>query len=414
MASTAWENAAIAHGILFKRLTNDAISLHYKVPFVNLNHIKNLTSDFGMMQFSKINQPDIATGYTLDDNARAMIALCKHYESTGEIDDIKYITIYFNFIKYCLQSKGYFFNYVDEHKQFTDQNSTVDLADSNGRAIWALGYLISISSLLPDKLAADAASTMQAALLNVKNIHSARAMSFIIKGLYYRNLKTDSFDNTLLIEHFADRLVQIYRHESEVNWLWFESYLTYGNSLLPEAMLCAWLATNKAIYKEAAKSSFDFLLTKIFRENMIRVISNKGWFNKGDIVTPENKGGEQPIDLAYTILALYKFYDVFKDETYLEKMEIAFSWFLGNNHLHRVIYNPCTGGCYDGFEESYVNLNQGAESTVSYLMARLTIEKSVKSEKKLYRQHQETKEINMQNQVYKTPCFTFTNSSAED
>jgi len=85
--------------------------------------------------------------------------------------------------------------------------------------------------------------------------------------------------------------------------------------------------------------------------------------------------GEQPIDVAYTVMTLSKFYDILTNKEYLEKMEIAFSWFLGNNRLHQIVYNPCTGGCYDGLEETHVNLNQGAESTISYLMARLTIEK---------------------------------------
>ena len=85
--------------------------------------------------------------------------------------------------------------------------------------------------------------------------------------------------------------------------------------------------------------------------------------------------GEQPIDVAYTILALDTFYKVYKNEDYLKKMKTAFDWFLGQNHLHQIIYNPCTGGCYDGLEENNVNLNQGAESTVSYLMARLTLDK---------------------------------------
>ena len=58
-------------------------------------------------------------------------------------------------------------------------------------------------------------------------------------------------------------------------------------------------------------------------------------------------------------------------------MEDAFDWFLGKNHLNHIVYNPCTGGCYDGLEETQVNLNQGAESTVSYLMSRLTVEKYV-------------------------------------
>ena len=72
-------------------------------------------------------------------------------------------------------------------------------------------------------------------------------------------------------------------------------------------------------------------------------------------------------------MTLSKFYDVFHDEDFFLKMETAFNWFLGNNHLHQIIYNPITGGCYDGLEEANVNLNQGAESTVSYLMARLTM-----------------------------------------
>jgi hypothetical protein len=86
--------------------------------------------------------------------------------------------------------------------------------------------------------------------------------------------------------------------------------------------------------------------------------------------------GEQPIDVAYTIMTLSKFYEVFNDKEYKLKMETAFNWFLGNNRLHQIIFNPCTGGCYDGLEETHVNLNQGAESTVSYLMARLTVEKN--------------------------------------
>jgi hypothetical protein len=137
-------------------------------------------------------------------------------------------------------------------------------------------------------------------------------------------------------------------------------------------MLCAWLGTGEPVYKEIARTSFDFLLSKIFAMNSIKVISNKSWLYKGEIA-PITIGGEQPIDVAYTILALKKFHDVFKDEDYRKKMETAFNWFLGDNHLHQIIYNPCTGGCYDGLEENYVNLNQGAESTISYLLARLTV-----------------------------------------
>lgn len=374
MASTAWENSAIAHARLFEKNSKNQIELDYTLPSVNLDHIKKMTTGFGMIQFSKINQPDIESGYTLDDNARALIAMCQHFELTKDEEDLKYITIYFNFIKHCLQTEGYFLNYVNEQKQFTEQNSSANLADSNGRAIWALGYLISLGDLLPVELSSSAESIMQKALRNVNKIHSTRAMAFIIKGLYYRTLKNESVADRLLIIQLANRLVQMYRHEADKDWCWFESYLTYANSILPEALLCAWLATGEILYKEIAKSSFDFLLSKTFKGNNIKVISNKGWLHKVKSTVQVEAGGEQPIDVAYTILALRKFYEVFTEEGYKHKMKISFNWFLGANHLHQVIYNPCTGGCYDGLEENYVNLNQGAESTVSYLMARLTVD----------------------------------------
>ncbi len=374
MASTAWENAAVAHALLFEKIINDPVILHYTMPAINLDHILKLTTDFGMIQFSRINQPDISSGYTLDDNARAMIAMCQHFELTGDQTDVKYITIYLRFIKHCLQPRGDFLNYVDEQKQFTEQNSSTNLADSNGRAIWALGYLISLGDLLPVELSEDAGSTLQTALRNVNKIHSTRAMAFIIKGLYYRNLNNKPFNDRAIIMQLANRLVQMYRHEADNEWHWFESYLTYANSILPEALLCAWLATGEIVYREIAKSSFDFLLSKTFKENNIKVISNKGWLHKVKSPVQVETGGEQPIDVAYTIMALSKFYEVFREEGYKNKMGISFNWFLGANHLHQVIYNPCTGGCYDGLEENYVNLNQGAESTVSYLMARLTID----------------------------------------
>lgn len=386
MASTAWENAAIAHAMLFEKNGLSGLTLHYNMPAINLAHMQKLTTAFGMIQFARINQPDISSGYTLDDNARALVALCQHFELTGDEADLKYINIYFNFIKHCLRPGTDFLNYVNEEKEFTDQNHSTNLEDSNGRAIWALGYLISLNSLLPGSLITDAEATMQNALQNVNKIHSTRAMAFIIKGLYYQNRGNPDLPDNNLIRNLADRLVQMYRHEAAENWQWFESYLTYANSILPEAMLCAWLATGKAAYMEIARLSFDFLLSRTFRKNSIQVISNKNWPYKNEEPMYSSNGGEQPIDVAYTIIALNKFYAVFKDKSYRSKMDTAFHWFLGNNHLHQIIYNPCTGGCYDGLEENYVNLNQGAESTISYLMARLTVEKLYRNEQKTPRQ----------------------------
>jgi hypothetical protein len=146
---------------------------------------------------------------------------------------------------------------------------------------------------------------------------------------------------------------------------------------MPEALLCAYQTTGNTIYKEIARESFDFLLSKSFHHNTLKIISNSSWLRKGQIIDFDLVGGEQPIDVAYTIIALEKFREVFPDKNYDAKLKIAFSWFLGKNHLCQIIYNPVTGGCYDGLEEFQVNLNQGAESTVSYLLARLTMEKVV-------------------------------------
>jgi glycosyltransferase involved in cell wall biosynthesis len=383
MAPNAWENSAIAHSKLFESISENSINLYYKIPKINLKQVKRLTTTFGMIQFSVINKPNLQSGYTLDDNARALIAICQHFKLTKEASNLIYLTRYFNFIKHCLLPSGNFMNYVNEKQEFTSQNDCVNLEDANGRAIWALGYLISASDYLPPALTSEAEKIMTIALKNVSKIHSSRAMAFIIKGIYYSQKQMNSNDNIALSNELSDRLVQMYKHESDEKWEWFESYLTYGNSILPEALLCAYFTSGNLVYKKIAQTSFDFLLSKIFTENDIKVISNQGWLHNGETVLISKNGGEQPIDVAYTILALHKFYAVFNEEEYLQKMEIAFSWFLGNNHLNKIIYNPCTGGCYDGLEEDYINLNQGAESTLSYLMARLVIENHFGKNKKI-------------------------------
>ena len=379
IVSTAWENSAISHALLFEKVAGGKKLMQYNLPAFTLNHLKKMTINDGIIQFSKINQPDIDSGYTLDDNARALITMSMHYKLTCDEKDLLYISKYLSFINQCQSPDGSFLNYVDKNNNFTDQNDNANLDDANGRALWALGYLISVNGLLPGPGVFEANEIIKKAIPHIENIHSTRAMAFTIKGLYYRNRVIKSKDNISLIQTFASRLVQMFRHESNEDWRWFEAYLTYANSILPESLLYAWMVTGTEQYKEIAISSFRFLLSKIFNENGIEVISNKGWLQKGQDPVPF---GEQPIDVAYTIITLSKFYDVFKEEEYLVKMEIAFNWFLGKNRLHQIIYNPCTGGCHDGLEEYHVNLNQGAESTLSYLMARLILEKYKKAIRK--------------------------------
>jgi glycosyltransferase involved in cell wall biosynthesis len=374
MASTAWENSAIAHANIIKRTTGGDFELSFKLPEVNLSHVKKLTTEIGMIQFAKINIPDTSTGYTLDDNARAMVAVCQHFVITGDEEDIRLIRIYNDFIRRCLQPEGNFLNYMDIDLNFTTQNNETNLEDSNGRAIWALGYLLANRGYLPADIVCIADEVFEKAIQNAKNIYSTRAMAFIIKGLYFAGLKMHKEHHVALINILGQRLLKMYLHEAESSWQWYESYLTYGNSIIPEAMLYAFISTGNKDYKEVAKETFDFLLSRTFSGDRMEVISNQTWMHKGTDFKIKVSGGEQPIDVAYTIMALKSFSNVFDNYDYDYKMKKAFNWFLGDNHLQQIMYNPCTGGCYDGLEQYNVNLNQGAESTVSYLMARLTVE----------------------------------------
>lgn len=370
---TSWQNAAIAHVDLAKTsLAKKKVVLKYERPEISLDHINKLTTSDGILQFSKIDTPDLDSGYTLDDNARALIALTNHYKLTKEASSLSLIETYLSFIIFCQQDDGNFLNYVDKHGNFFDKNSDENLEDSNGRAIWALGEFVSHKDLFSDELIQKAKFAIEKSLQHITRYNSPRAIAFSIKGLYFYNLEKNNIRVKRLITSLADDLVSKYRGVSENNWKWFEDYLTYANSLLPEAMLYASLSTGSLLYRKIAKTTFDFLLSLTFVNNRIKVISNQGWQHKGK---KANNYGEQPIDVAYTVLALDTFYDVFEEEEYLDKMEIAFDWFQGKNHLHQIVYNPITGGCYDGLEENHVNLNQGAESTLSYLLARLVFEK---------------------------------------
>ncbi|HXB41866.1 MAG TPA: glycosyltransferase [Bacteroidia bacterium] len=369
-AKVAWENIAIQYVALYKKLINDKITLNYNLPEINFSHFQKMTTSFGMLQLADMNQPDINSGYTLNNNAMALITQCRRYELDRHESDIEYIKIYFNFIKHCLQSEGYFLNYVDYKGSFTLQNNTCNLADANGKAIWALGYLVSMRNILPTELTEAADAIIRQVLFKINTLHSTRAMAFTIKGLYYYNIEKKSGEISAIIKGLANRLVQMYKRTSEKGWEWFESYMAYNNGVLPEALLYAYSATGEYLYKDIAKTSFDFLLLHNFNSDNSLVSRNQKTLNTEEA----SRQQMQPLDLSYTILALGSFYDQFNSGEYLQKMENAFNWFLGNNHLNKVIYNPCTGGCYDSVDERGADLNQSSASTINYLLSRLTME----------------------------------------
>ncbi|MGB8491637.1 MAG: glycosyltransferase, partial [Bacteroidales bacterium] len=209
IVSTAWENAAVAHAVLFEKITGNGIKIKYNLPVINLNHLRQMTTNTGIIQFSKVNQPDVCSGYTLDDNARALIAMSMHFKLTGDKKSLVYIYKYLSFISFCQQPAGDFLNYVDYYNNFTDQNKVTNLEDSNGRAVWALGYLFSLKGILPDNIISTAEAIIQKIIPDVEAMHSTRAMAFAIKGLYYYYCATKSPEDLNLIKTLAQRLVQM-------------------------------------------------------------------------------------------------------------------------------------------------------------------------------------------------------------
>jgi hypothetical protein len=358
--------------LLFDQLTNREQDLKFNLPPINLKHIEKMTTEHGMLQFSKFSQPDPESGYTLDDNARALIDMVLYNKVLPNEKSIKLASIYLSFMEGIQKSDGWFDNYKDFKLQLTEQNKEVNLEDANGRAIWSLGTLIAHRDTVPLELISRAVKCWDKAIVNIDQISSPRTIAYVLKGLYHYYSVYEDEDTKASIEKLANELLRHYKIHSDRDWCWYEDYMTYANNVLPEAMMYSYLVTGKQKYKKIAMITFDFLLSHYFMKGQLKVISNRGWFKK------ENERvfyGEQPIEVATTIIALDLFYEVTKNKKYKEQLQQAFMWFLGNNHLKQIMYNPENGASYDGLEDTHVNINQGAESTLCFFKARLIMEK---------------------------------------
>jgi len=237
-----------------------------------------------------------------------------------------------------------------------------------------LGYVIAHKPILPHDFVLRAEICWGKALERIYEITSPRAIAYALKGLYHYYLVYHDEITKIYIEQLADKLLELYNINSEEFWLWYEDYMTYVNNVLPEAMMYSFLATKDEKYLKIATITFDFLLSHYFMKGQLKVISNRGWFKK------ENERvfyGEQPIEVATTVITLDLFYEVTGNIKYKDQLEVAFNWFLGNNHLKQIMYNSENGASYDGLEDKCININQGAESTLCFFKARLIMDKYV-------------------------------------
>ena len=381
-----WENVALEYSKLFSKYSRDIaeVSEQKKIPRINLSHIFRLTDNFGFIQFSRLSLPDISSGYTLDDNARALIVTCLCYEELGRAfktaypdkqksELLKRTEIYLRFIEFVLDKEGVFHNYVKSDRTIDfELNKNENLDDANGRAFWALA-VAAASDSLPESIRNKALSLIKKVMEKYSMFESPRSVAFHIKGfsLLLKKMKEISGKDLekLVITH-CDRLISLYRGVSSEDWQWFENYLTYSNAVLSEALLLGHKHTGNSDFLEMGIKTLDFLVGHTFVNGIYAPIGQDGWHHK----TGERRYfDQQPEDVSAMVYALATAHSITGKDSYKKLMHEAFNWFLGDNSLKQVVYDRATGGCYDGVGEGHINLNQGAESTTSYLLARLAI-----------------------------------------
>lgn len=331
---------------------------------LKLDHLFNLTDCTGIMQHCKYCVPDFATGYTTDDNARALITASMLYSKYSDERVLSLIIKYLSFLDYGLNAKGRWKNFMNFQRQFIEEEGS---EDSFGRSIWALGYLYSIPNLPQGVLDLDN-HLIKKAMHNIDKLTAYRAQAYSIIGLTYLYNFFDKVSSKKLIEKLSDKLLKMYLANKSQSWLWFEDIITYANGILPYSLLKAYQVIPNESYLKASLEIIDFLDSLLLQKGYLKLIGCNGWAVKGK---PIAQFDEQPIDAADMVLAYSEAYKVTGDIQYLKKTEISFKWFLGLNCHGISLINADTGGCFDGLTKSGINLNQGAESLVAYIISYL-------------------------------------------
>ena len=357
-----WANVATRYLEIFNSVIKLREDVTEKYPIIKLNHLQRLTTDFGVLQFSKHSTPDYESGYTLDDNARALITVTSHYNLFKDSFSLDLSEVYLNFIERMQMEDGKFNDFLNNKEVKTSE-------DAFGRVLWALGYIINKSEIPEMKERAKKIFNKSFKVIDV--LKSPRAIAFSIIGLSYYYEKSRSNFHLNKIIHLSNILSDLYEHNSSKEWQWIENYLTYANPKIPEALFFAYKSTSNKKYLEIAKKTLNFLTEILFMNGYLSLIGQNGWFNKNG---ERAYFDQQPIDASYLIQTYLAAYEITGEKEYRDRAVLSFNWFLGKNYLKQTMYDENTGGCYDGLSENSINMNQGTESTLSYLMARLFLE----------------------------------------
>jgi glycosyltransferase involved in cell wall biosynthesis len=358
-----------------------------RLPELKLDHINALTDDTGVLQHAIFTVPNRGEGHTTDDNARALIFTVM-LESLGEDQAKKdekrkanllvadFSARYLSFLEHAFNAtNGRFRNFLSYERQW---NEPVGSEDCHGRALWSLGSVLGRSHNLGLRCAAG--RLFESALPAVVEFYSPRACAYTLLGIQeYLDFYPGDRDAQKIRSVLAGRLLAMYESIRRPDWKWFENVVAYGNARLSQAMLLAGSACSDDRMVSAGLESLDWL-TETQRsetDGHFVPIGSQGFYRQSG---EKARFDQQPLEAAGAVSACLQAYRVTGDSRWRTEAWSAFNWFLGDNDLQLPLYDCVTGGCRDGLHPERANENQGAESTLSFLMALLEMSALQESE----------------------------------
>lgn len=329
---------------------------------VKLDHLLSLTDHIALLQHAKFSVPARKEGYAVDDNARALVFSSKAIKLWPDqrLPDLQRKLL--SFLLLMQEEDGKYHNLMHFSQTITDEPTA---GDHLGRVIWASGRVI--NSDLPDGMRASARHIFDRALPWARASINPRTRAYACLGLHERlcsEMKDANLQSNL--EYIAGSLVALYNRNRVPDWEWFENSLSYDNARLSQALLAAYQSTSNELYLHVADESLRFL-TKVTTIGGTHVpIGNQGWYTKGGRRALYD---QQPIEAGGMVEAATLAYKLTGSESYEQSMRQALGWFYGMNTKLVKVYDESTGACSDGINETGLNQNQGAESTLAFLLA---------------------------------------------
>jgi hypothetical protein len=337
-------------------------------PEDRLDGLIELTDETGIIQHTKYSIIDRRYGYTTDDNARALIAALRHHEIYSGNESLKLSKIYLMFLLHMHRDDGKFHNILGFNREVQDDEGT---EDSIGHSLWALGK--TMNSGASDEMKKVAKWMFDNSLPRAREFTSPRSRAYTILGLSEYSKAYPQDDNIISnIQFFADQLINQYYIESSTDWKWFESYITYANARIPQSLLHACCQTENIEYLKVSKEALNFLIETQFQETIFQPIGTEGWYTK---YGNKAKYDQQPLEASCMVDAAIDYGLISKEEKYYKIALDSFQWYYGKNTENKYLINNNNFTCYDGLTKSGLNLNQGAESTISYYLAYLKLKK---------------------------------------